>query len=85
MVSPVGASRRNALLGLAGACAGLVLPFSASAAQAPLKVDLSVPRTDRPSPKAFVPGVMYQKFDKPTAGGLVYVGRGTGGKGGTGG
>lgn len=73
------------MLGFAGACAGLLLPFAASASQTPVKVDLSVPRGDRAESKAYVPGVMYPKFDRPTTGGLVYVGRGSGGKGGTGG
>lgn len=67
--------------GFAGACAGLLLPFTASAAQTTLKDDMPVTRTDRPDNNVYMPGLKYQKFDKPTAGGLVYVGRGTGSKG----
>lgn len=77
------ASRRNAVLGFAGACAGLLLPFKATAAQTTLKVDFPVARADQAGSKAYAPSGMYQKADKASAGGLTYVGRG--GKGGTGG
>lgn len=85
VVSPVCTSKRNALLGFAGACAGLLLPFQASAAQTTLKVDFPLARTSNTNNKAYVPGGMNQNLDKSNGRGIVYVGRGGGGKGGTGG